>query len=284
VLLLNCASLELVVKSGDRYYNSYVSDKILVRGKPKCAIPFVRSGQALQYKGFYHLLDALRQGTNVGLREYERGHLYDGPNPNPELEGVLYEAMAVIWELSHQGIDGIAELKEVRHLLDVAGGNAVAASYLTEKYPQLRVSILDRPSACARAAERIAKNGDQRDIDLIPGDMFSQPFPRGPDGIIFCNILSALSPGDRDSLIDKACAALPKSGKLFLFDFASRDDERGDLYCARLSLYFLVNATGAGMAYPAKDYAKWFEAAGLGDIKVYGGLPFEHAVVVGTKA
>src|SRR3954471_13257033 len=51
LLLLNCSSIELVVKNGDRYWNSHVSEKILVRGKPKCAIPFVLSGHFLQYKG-----------------------------------------------------------------------------------------------------------------------------------------------------------------------------------------------------------------------------------------
>lgn len=283
LLLLTCCSMELLVKDGDRYYDSDVSEKILVRGKPKCAIPFVRSGQFLQYKGFYHLLEAFREGTNVGLREYENGHLYDSLSPNPELEVVLYDAMAAIWELSHSGLDDIPELCQVSHLLDVAGGNAVVASYLHDKYPQLRISLFDRPTACARAQATLAKNGNADRIDTVGGDMLADPFPSGPDGIIFSHILSALSAEDRDRLIRKAYDALPSGGKLFLFDFTCRDDERGELYGARLSLYFLVNATGAGMTYPASDYVRWFEEAGLRSVKAYRELPFEHAVIVGTK-
>lgn len=283
LLLLTCCSIELLVKNGDRYYNSYVSERLLVPGKPKCAIPFVRSGQLLQYKGFYHLLDALREETNVGLREYRDGHLYDSLSPNPQLEGVLYDAMAAIWELSHTGLDDIAELRQVSHLLDVAGGNAVVASYLQDKYPQLRVSLFDRPTACERARATLAANGKHGRIDTFPGDMLADPFPEGPDGIIFCHILSALAAEDRDRVVRKAYDALPSGGRLFMFDFTCRDDERGELYGARLSLYFLVNATGAGMAYPAKDYVQWFEGVGLRDVNVYKELPFEHAVVVGTK-
>lgn len=283
LLLLTCCSIDLLVKDGDRYYNSDVSEKILVRGKPKCAIPFVRSGQFLQYKGFYHLLDALREESNVGLREYENGHLYDSLTPNPELETVLYDAMAAIWELSHPGLDDIAELGQVRHLLDAAGGNAVAASYLHEKYPDLRLSVFDRPTACERARVTLARNGYETSIETIAGDMLTDPFPSGADGIIFCNILSALGAEDRDRVIRGAYDALPSGGRLFLFDFTCRDDESGELYGARLSLYFLVNATGAGMAYPASDYVRWFEDAGLLDVKVYNDLPFEHAVIVGTK-
>jgi hypothetical protein len=283
MLLLTCSSIELVVKNGDRYYNSSAAEKLLVRGKPKSAIPFVRSGQFLQYKGFYHLLDALRRETNVGVQEYEQGHLYDGMSANPELETVLYDVMAAIWELSHPGLDGIAELEQAKHLLDVAGGNAVVASFLHDKYPHLRISVLDRPSACERARETIARNGKQGKIDAIPGDMFADPFPSGPDSIIFSHILEELSPRDRAMLVQKAYESLPSGGRAFAFGFTCRDDERGELYGARISLYFLVCASGSGMAYPPKDYVSWFEDAGFTDLKVYRDLPFEHALVVGTK-
>jgi|SRR5215213_7401981 len=283
LLLLTCSSMELVIKNGDRYYNSYVSEKILIPGKPKCAIPFVRSGQFLQYKGFYHLLDALKQETNVGLQEYKQGHLYDRLTPNPELEVVLYEVMAAIWELSHSGLDDIVEFKQTKHLLDVGGGNAVVASVLHDKYPHLRVSVLDRPSACKLAEETITKNGKEGIIDTVPGDMFTSPFPSEPDAIIFSHLLEMFSPEDRERLIDKAFASLPSGGRLFAFDFTCRDDERGELYGARISLYLLVNATGSGMAFPQKDYVSWFENAGFTDVKAYKELPFEHALIVGTK-
>lgn len=283
LLLLTCSSMELVVKSGDRYYNSYVSEKILIPGKPKCAIPFVRSGQFLQYKGFYHLLPALKQETNVGLKEYREGHLYDRKSANPELEVVLYEVMAAIWALSHPGLDNIDEFKQVKHLLDVAGGNAVVASLLHDKYPHLRITVFDRPSACELAKKTIADKGKERSINTTPGNMLETPFPSGPDAIIYSHILEMLTPQDRQKLIDKAFANLPSGGRLFAFDFTCKDDERGELYGARISLYFLVNASGSGMAFPPRDYLRWFEKAGFTNVKAYKDLPFEHSLIVGTK-
>lgn len=283
LLLLTCSSMELVVKNGDRYYNSYVSEKILIPGKAKCAIPFVRSGQFLQYKGFYHLLAALKQETSAGLQEYREGHLYDRMSANPELEVVLYEVMAAIWELSHPGLDNIAEFTQVKYLLDVGGGNAVVASLLQDKYPHLRITVLDRPTACERAKKTIAEKGKEGYIDTFPGDMYKTPFPSEPDAIIFSHILEELPPRDRERLIAKAFAALPSGGRFFAFDFTCRDDERGELYGARISLYFLVNATGSGMAFPPKDYVGWFENAGFTNVNAYRGLPFEHALIVGTK-
>lgn len=283
LLLLTCSSMELVIKNADRYYNSYVSEKILIPGKPKCAIPFVRSGQFLQYKGFYHLLPALKRETNVGLQEYREGHLYDRRSANPELESVLYEVMAAIWELSHPGLDNIVEFREVKHLLDVAGGNAVVASLLHDKYPHLRITVLDRPSACERAKNTIVQRGKKGAIDTIPGNMIETAFPSGPDAILYSHILEMLTPADRQKLIAKAFAALPSGGRLFAFDFTCRDDERGDLYGARISLYFLVNASGSGMAFPPKDYVGWFEKAGFANVRAYKDLPFEHSLIVGTK-
>jgi cyclopropane fatty-acyl-phospholipid synthase-like methyltransferase len=171
----------------------------------------------------------------------------------------------------------------VKHLLDVGGGNAVVASLLHDKYPHLRISVLDRPSACELANETIAENGKEGAIDTIPGDMFKSPFPSEPDAIIFCHLFELLSPPDRENLIDKAFAALPRGGRLFAFHFTCRDDERGELYGARMSLYSLVCATGSGMAFPPKDYVSSFENAGFTDVKAYKELPFEHALIVGTK-
>jgi len=185
--------------------------------------------------------------------------------------------------LSHTGLDEIDELKHVKHLLDVGGGDAVVASLIHDKYPHLRISVLDRPSACERARETIARNGKQGKIDTIPGDMFDDSFPSGPDGIMMCHILEELSPSAREKLLRKSYEALPVGGRLFVFDFACREDERGELYGARISLYFLVNATGSGMAYPPNEYVSWFKNTGFSDLKVYRDLPFEHTVVVGTK-
>jgi len=283
MLLLTLSSIELVVKNDDRYYNSHISEKILVPGKPKCAIPFIRSGQFLQYKGFYHLLTALKQEQNVGVQEYSEGHLYDRVSANPELEPVLYEVMAAIWELSHPGLNDIPEFRKVKHLLDVGGGNAVVASHLHDKYPHLRITVLDRPTAIERANRTIAEKEKTGSISTIPGDMYRTPFPAGPDAIIFSHILEELAPADRETLIAKAYAALPSGGRFFAFDFTCRDDERGDLYGARISLYFLVNASGSGMAFPPKDYVGWFKDAGFTNVTAYKGLPFEHSLIVGTK-
>jgi ubiquinone/menaquinone biosynthesis C-methylase UbiE len=171
----------------------------------------------------------------------------------------------------------------VTHLLDVAGGNAVVASHLHDKYPHLRISVFDRPTACERGSRTIARNGKQASIDTVPGDMFEDEYPSGPDAISYHHILSALAPEQRDELIRKAYAALPSGGRLFVYDFTCKDDETGELYGARLSLYFLVAATGAGMAFPAKDYVRSLETAGFTDLNVYKELPFEHAVIVGRK-
>jgi ubiquinone/menaquinone biosynthesis C-methylase UbiE len=286
LLLLGCCSIGLLRKEGEGYHNSACAQALLVRGGAHSAIPFVQSAQGLQYQGFFHLAQALKLGTNVGIREYpgEGDTLYAKMNKDPVLEKALYDAMNAIWELCHPGLNDIPQLTRARRVLDVAGGVGRVAHLLTDKYPNLSVTVFDRPSACEQARANAAKWSKADRISATPGDLLTDEFPPGFDAIDFAHCLEWLSEEQIVAVLKKAHRALPSGGQAFCFQFAVDDDETGPLYSARLSLYFFAVETGCGMAYPAADLERLFAQAGFTDIQARRGLPFEHVFVSGRKA
>jgi ubiquinone/menaquinone biosynthesis C-methylase UbiE len=285
LLLLGCCSVGLLRKSGETYHNGRSAEALLVKGKPQSAIPFVQSAQALQYQGFFRLTEALREGTNAGIREYpgEGTTLYQRMNHNADLERALYDAMNAIWSLCEAGLDGIEELKAASKVLDVAGGVGRVAKALTDRYPQLKVTVFDRPSACEQARANAKEWGRTERILAVPGDLLVDPFPEGFDAINFAHCLEWLSQEQILAVMKKAHRALPSGGQAFCFQFAVDDAETGPLYSARLSMYFYAVETGAGMAYPARDLERLFASAGFVEVRARRALPFEHVFVSGRK-
>jgi SAM-dependent methyltransferase len=285
LLLVGCCSIGLVRREDGKYFNSEPANALLVRERRVSAIPFVQGAHALQYKGFYHMLEALRTGTNAGLCEYpgEGKTLYERMSKDSHLETTLYDAMNTIWDLCQDGLNDLEPYRRTSRILDVAGGAGRVAKLLTEKYPHLCVTVFDRPTACERVRNNAAQWGRERSIFAMPGDLLNDDFPGGFDGINFAHCLEWLSPAQIAHVLRKAYQALPAGGRVFCFQFAINDDETGPAYSARLSMYFLVNETGQGMAYPASELVEMFKEAGFADVEVHRNLPFEHVFISGIK-
>ena len=114
-------------------------------------------------------------------------------------------------------------------------------------------------------------------------DMFLTPLPPGIDAILYAHIFTIWSPQKNIALLKKTHAALPKGGKVLIFNMMARDDDSGPLSTALGSPYFLAIATGEGMLYPWKDYESWLREAGFSNFQRIGNLPLDHGLLVGTK-
>lgn len=208
--------------------------------------------------------------------------LYQRLAHDPEHQAIFHAAMGAFTLRSMSGLLENPELASVRHLLDVGGNDGTTAVRLVARYPEMRVTIFDLPSVTEAAGRGAAKEIGER-IRLHPGDLFADPFPRGPDAVLFSHVLEIFSEAQILFLLGKAFDALPKGGKVLIYGFNVSDDERRGLYSARLSLYLNVLASSQGMAYPAKDWELWLRQAGFVRVTSSTGLPYEHGLIVGWR-
>ncbi len=96
----------------------------------------------------------------------------------------------------------------------------------------------------------------------------------------FCTIWSA----DKNKQLFRKCYdALPKGGKMIIFNMMQNDDETGPLSAAVGSPYFLTIATGEGMLYTWSEYESWAREAGFTQVRRMR-LPTDHGVIIAEKA
>lgn len=269
-LLMACAAMRFVERSDEGYQNvAWVNGAFA--GPSPTFTTVIEGFDRLLYQPLFHLTEALRRGTNVGL-EYFPGTgrtIYERISAYPELEATFHAWMS---NLSALGLPPVlvSALSHSRALLDVGGGDGTNAILLARAHPELRVTILDLPSVCERATARIASEGLSAQIEAVPCDIRVDPFPAGADAVLFSRIFNIYSEAQNQSFVARSAACLPPGGQLIVFpSMVADDDETGPLSAAFLSLYYLCLATGEGRVYPPASYEVWFREAGFASLECF---------------
>ncbi|MFE3830832.1 methyltransferase [Streptomyces sp. NPDC059092] len=285
VLLQAVCTTGLLERRDGVYHNSRVAEELLAADDEPNSWSHILTGwKEVYYPAFSHMTTALRAGTNTALAAHpgDEPTLYGRLAHNPPLEEVFHRAMTAF---TLRSVDALIEqpvFDGVRHVLDVGGGDGSTSARLVARNPLLRSTVFDMPSVSKLASGAEAGTYPDR-VSLMPGDIFTDRFPAGPDAVLFSHVLEIF---DEDSillLLSKAYAALPAGGRVMVYGYNVSDDETEGVFGARLGLYFNVLASGRGMAYPARDYERWLREAGFGEVATVSGLPYEHGLSVGVK-
>lgn len=282
VLLQALCATELIDKQGDAYINSEVAASLLVSDEEGSWLDILKGWQQIYYPAFPHMTTALREGTNAcALSAYAGTEptLYQRLEHDPLRQSVFHAAMGAFSMRSMHGLVEHPSFASVNHLLDIGGNDGTTARQLRKRYPNMAVTIFDLPTV---TAEVFSEKSEEM-IQLHPGHLFKDPFPKGADTILFSHVLEIFSEQQILFLLEKAFETLPLGGKIMLYGYNVSNDERRGLYSARLSLYLNILASGEGMAYPAKDWEHWLQEAGFSGITTTQGLPYEHGLTIAWK-
>jgi ubiquinone/menaquinone biosynthesis C-methylase UbiE len=284
VLLQAVCAAGLMERKGGRYRNSAVAEDLLASDEPDSWTHVLIGWKEIYYPALGQMTKALKAGTNTALESYpgDEPTLYKRLTHNPELEAIFHKAMAAFTLRSINDLVEREEFATVRHLLDIGGGDSTTTARLLQRYPNLRSTVFDQPSVSQLAHDKEAQNYLDR-IDLHTGDFFADPFPEGPDAVLFSHVLGIFSAEEIRTLLQKAYDILPSGGRVFIYDYNVTNEETTGIYGARLGLYFNILASGTGMAYPAEDFEGWLTNVGFGDVKTISGLDYEHGFHMGTK-
>jgi hypothetical protein len=286
VLLLGASAAGLIVREAENggYHNSELAEKVLVAGSPYSIIPFIQFNQRIQQRCISRLTQALKENRNAGLDEFPGGGatLYERLAGYPELERLFQEAMAAYTRLAPKVLE-FPELSSVRHLLDVGGGDGSNAMRLCERFPSLRVTILDIPSVIQIARESVDGSEFAGRISFTSADMFVDRWPADCDAILFSHVVEIFSPEKIRALYAKAYSNLPKGGTMFVWTLMSNDSETGALQAAKSSIYFLAAASGEGMAYPGSDHERLIREVGFTQIRRHYAEEVDHGGLIAKK-
>jgi len=284
IVVLGLTVVGLLRKRGWRYANSHLAKLLLVKDSPRKITSYVELQHRAMYKGLYWMLEAVREYRNVGLKEFpgDEATLYERLAHDPEVERIFQEAMQELSVQANADMARFVDLKGVKHLVDVGGGDGTNIIAIARRWPHLRATVFDSPTVCEIARNNIAASGLQDRLDAVPGECFSDPFPQDTDCLMFAHFFTIWGEERDRELLGKCYDALPSGGKVIIFNMMQRDDESGPLSAAVGSPYFLTLATGTGMLYTWREYETWMRGAGFSNVRRRR-LLRDHGLIIGTK-
>jgi SAM-dependent methyltransferase len=284
IVILGLVVSGLLRKRGDRYSNSHLAARLLVKDSPRKITAYVELQHRVMYKSLYWMLDAVREYRNVGIKEFagDEPTLYERLAHDPELERIFQEAMEELSVQANADMARTLDLTGVKHLVDVGGGNGENIIALAKRWPHLRATVFDSPTVCEIARANIAKHGLSERLDAFPGECFADPFPSDADCLLFAHFFTIWGEKKDRELLQKCYESLPTGGRVIVFNMMQHNDESGPFSAAVGSPYFLTVATGLGMLYTWNEYETWMRDAGFHDVHHHR-LLRDHGLIVGTK-
>lgn len=285
VLIVGLTAVGLIEKRGEGFHNAPVSQHALVTGS-EANLAAVLGWQAhIVYPGMMDFTQSLRESKNVGLDRFSGpgNTLYQRLAAQPKLERVFQAAMSSLSQSANRHVATAIDWGRFKHVVDAGGGDGTNAIALATRYPALRVTVMDSPTVCALAREKIAVAGLSDRVKTHAGDFRRDAFPADADAVLFCHIFTIFSMEHNRELLAKCARELPSGGSVVLFNMMGADDDTGPMSTALGSPYFLAIATGEGMLHAGKDYAEAMRATGFKELHRVTGLPLDHGVLVGTK-
>jgi hypothetical protein len=276
VLLEAGLAAGMVSKEGERYLLTDVGAVIMADELTRTNMDFV---QHFCYQAMYYLEDSIREGKPVGLHKI----FGDWPTVYPAVPTLADPARSSWYRWDHYYSDAAfpAALPLVferppKKLLDVGGNTGKWALQCVAHSPDVAVTILDLPELEPSARKNVSERGFEARIGFQGMNLLdhSRPFPPGHDAIWMSQFLVCFPESDVQKLLERAAAALPPDGRLYILDtFWDRQAYESASYALQASsLYFTCLANGTSRMYKASDITALADAAGLKVEKVTDNL------------
>ena len=280
MLLSGCASLGLLEKRGERYYNSPLSEEFLVRGKPYYFGGVITLLDRRLYLPWNRLPEAIK--TNRAQTWGDQPGIFEAMSANPEEQRVFTEGMHSFSVQSGEAVAAAFDFLPYAHLLDVGGGSGAYCIEAARRYPHLRATVFDLPAALEIAREKIAEAAFSDRITTHPGDFFNEELPQGADVVLLSMILHDWTPEKNRVILTRCFDALPSGGAVIVSELMMNDEKTGPASAALMSLNMLIETEGRN--YTWAEYAQWLKEVGFREIqRVPVVSPGANGLLVGRK-
>jgi ubiquinone/menaquinone biosynthesis C-methylase UbiE len=244
LLLNSLVALGLLKKKGDRYGNTALSSRYLVKGKP-------------QYQGdimdHYNTLWDNWSGLDTVLKTgkpFRRSHDHKS----------FILGMHNIASLKEKEVINALDLRGVGRLLDLGGGPGTYSVAFAKK--KIDVTILDFPDTLRITRKLTKQAGLEKRIRLLPGDFTEADWGDGYDMIFISQILHSFTAGECLGLLRKSRTALKPGGRVVVQEFHLDETKTNPPVGAIFAINMLVNTPG-GRTYTPKEMSAWMKKAGF---------------------
>ncbi len=265
-LLRALAELSLATPEGDRWRASARGELL------RTEHPWTLAGAAREYARFF---PRMWEGLPDALRDAGGWQAPDifGEVAREQSRCTAHHRMLLSYARhDYAEVPQALGLRGDERIVDAGGGLGALASALAERYPDLRIVLLERPEVVGQAAGFLSC---PERIELRAGSLFD-PWCLCADAVVLARVLHDWNDAQALRILTRARAALPAGGTLFIVEMVLSAEGAAGGLC---DLHLLM-ATG-GQERTADEYAALMERAGFGfrEVRRLDALP---AIVVGV--
>lgn len=278
MLLEALAALGLLDRDGEVYRAAEAIEPLLRRDSPSSLVPALEMNAAIA--GLWARLPELVQ----------RGQPLVPPAAH--LGGDAERTKGFVLAMESRGralLTAVADalaLDNAATLLDVGSGAGTLGRLLVERYPRLRVTLLDLP-AVDEVARSLTHSHPNRDrVTHLAGDYLRAPLPGPFDAVVLCGALHQHDRVVARQLVSRLAAATRPGGRVFVVDLMAGTGMPGgfsELFALNMAL-----VSSVARVHSPDEVRGDLEAAGLCDItegpaRTADGAAMYH-VVSGVRA
>ncbi len=244
--------------------------------------------QDVNYEGFFHLEEALKEGRPAGLDHF-------GPWPT------IYEGLSSLpaqvqkswFGFDHfysdhsflQALQIIFSFKPLR-IMDVGGNTGRFAQMAVAYNEDVKVTIVDLPQQIGLMRKVVAGMPGEERIDARPMNVLERendfPTDVNPDIIWMSQFLDCFSEEEILSILSRVKKVMHPGARLLIMEtFWDRQKFEPASFCLTMtSLYFTVMANGNSKMYHSDDMIRLVREAGLEVEEIHDGLGQGHSILV----
>ena len=272
----SCAVLELLEKKADKYNNSSMSSKFLVKGKAAYV-----GDHALHHTNTWdswgHLDEVIKEGKT--RLPYETGFVDANTYWTDYMIGQHNRATS---GQAHYLVESL-ELANKRNLIDLGGGAASYSIALCAANPQLKAVVVDQKEPLVVAKPLVEEAKLQNQISLVEGSFFGDQVGSGYDVCLISGVVLIKPEEDCRKLFKLAFEILEPGGLVVIQDYMHIEDDPARKRLDTLEdLYVLVVFDPGAGDREGAEVASWLEEAGFQNTKAIQ-LPTQLGLVTAEK-
>jgi acetylserotonin N-methyltransferase len=264
-LLDACVGLSLLRKNGERYENTPTATEYLTRGSPRRLTGYINYSNAVMWKLWTNLEDAIREGTHRWKQTFGWDEpIFSSFFKDEDARREFLMGMHGYGLISSPQVVAAFDLSRFHRLVDVGGATGHLAIAACERYPNLRAVVFDLPDAVPLAKEIVAASPVADRVDIVAGDFFVDELPEG-DIVALGRILHDWTEAKIVKLLTRIHQRLPANGALLIVEKLLLEDKSGPRWAQMQNLNML--SCTEGKERTLSEYEALLNRVGFTDVR-----------------
>lgn len=247
--------------------------------------PDIEFNHDINYKGLFHLQEAMEKAEPSGLRELGPWPtIYEGLSSLAPREQKSWFAFDHFYsDVSFDEVLPLVFSRKPSTLLDIGGNTGRFALRCTAFDPEVEVTILDLPQQIGLMEENIkGKEGSSR-IHGLGGNLLSEntAVPEGFDVVWMSQFLDCFSEEQVLSILRRVAASLKEGASVFIMEtlWDRQKYAAASFDIAQTSVYFTAMANGNSKMFYSEDLFALIADSGLRVAEIKDGIGEGHSLI-----